>query len=138
VAITGNEAIGITVVVTEGFGRLTMARKTFDLLGRMDGQGCSINGATQIRAGVQRPRNPCAAPGRPGQPCRGRLRRGARHRQLHPVIREPYFGHLGTVTELPPELQKLETESHARVLKVRFSDGKEAVVPRANVEMIEG
>jgi hypothetical protein len=35
-------------------------------------------------------------------------------------------------------LQKLETESHARVLEVEFEDGKRAIVPRANVEMIEG
>ncbi|HEX7878228.1 MAG TPA: hypothetical protein VF720_02395, partial [Candidatus Eisenbacteria bacterium] len=138
VAITGNETIGITVVVTEGFGRLTMAKKTFELLGRMDGQGCSINGATQIRAGVQRPE--ILVPLLAGQANHaeadfaGGLDIGSSIR----VIREPYFGHLGSVTELPPELQALETESHARVLKVRFADGKEAVVPRANVEMIEG
>ena len=54
------------------------------------------------------------------------------------VIREPYFGRLGQVTDLPPELVALETEAHVRVLKVRLEDGgDEVVVPRANVEMIE-
>ena len=32
VAITGQRAIGCTVVVTEGFGQMTMAHRTFDLL----------------------------------------------------------------------------------------------------------
>ena len=55
------------------------------------------------------------------------------------AIREPYFGRLGTVAELPPELQCLETEAKVRVLTVRFDDADEvAVLPRANVEMIEG
>ena len=54
------------------------------------------------------------------------------------VIREPYFGKLGKVVELPPELRTLETEAKVRVLEVQFDDGTRAVLPRANVEMIEG
>ena len=53
------------------------------------------------------------------------------------VIRQPYFGKLGTVTELPPELQKLGSGSMARVLEVEFPDKERAIIPRANVEMIE-
>ena len=53
------------------------------------------------------------------------------------VIRQPYFGRLGKVSALPPELQKLESESTARVLEVQFSDGTKAIIPRANVEMLE-
>jgi len=53
------------------------------------------------------------------------------------VIREPYFGKLGEVSALPPLLQKLETESKARVLEVEFEDGTKAIIPRANVETIE-
>ena len=33
-AITGTEDIGLTVIVTEGFGEIAMARKTFDLLAK--------------------------------------------------------------------------------------------------------
>lgn len=138
VAITGNETIGITVIVTEGFGRLTMARKTFDLLGSMDGQVASINGATQIRAGVQRPEILVPMTTVSADHLEADFAGGLDIGSSIRVIREPYFGHLGNVTELPPELRALETESHARVLKVRFADGKEAIVPRANVEMIEG
>jgi hypothetical protein len=44
---------------------------------------------------------------------------------------------LGKVSGLPPELQKLESESLARVLEVEFHDGTKAIIPRANVEMLE-
>ena len=53
------------------------------------------------------------------------------------VIRHPYFGRLGTVTGLPSPLQKLESESMARILEVEFASGEKAIIPRANVEMIE-
>jgi len=54
------------------------------------------------------------------------------------VIREPHFGRIGTVIDLPPELQELESGSKARVMVVEFADDHtRAVVPRANVERIE-
>ena len=55
VAITGSEEIGITLVITEGFGKIAMAEQTFTLLKAREGMKTSINGATQIRAGVVRP-----------------------------------------------------------------------------------
>jgi hypothetical protein len=53
------------------------------------------------------------------------------------IIREPYFGIIGTVTDLPSELQKIGSESHVRVLKVKIDGGEELTVPRANVEILE-
>ena len=53
------------------------------------------------------------------------------------VIRVPYFGKIGKVVALPPELEKLESETSARVLEIEFLDGTRAIVPRANVEIIE-
>jgi hypothetical protein len=139
VAITGSEEIGLSVVVTEGFGRMTMAERTFDLLKSRQGMKTSISGATQIRAGVIRPEvvipldGAAAAEGDSGgNPSTG-LVVGSAVR----VIREPYFGRIGKVTDLPPELQKLETEAMVRVLAVEFEDGSTAVIPRANVELIE-
>ena len=54
------------------------------------------------------------------------------------VIRDPYFGLLGEVSALPAEPAVLGSGSRARVLEVRFPGGATAVVPRANVELIEG
>jgi len=137
VAITGSEAIGLTVIVTEGFGRLTMAKKTFELLKAMDGRTASINGATQIRAGVQRPEIIVPVTEESAHSVESGFAGGLEIGSSIRVIREPYFGHLGTVADLPAELQPLETEASVRVLKVKFADGTEATVPRANVEMIE-
>ncbi|MFM7841122.1 MAG: hypothetical protein ACKO9T_04520, partial [Nitrospira sp.] len=55
VAITGTEQIGFTLILTEGFGTIPMAAKTFALLSKHAGQNASVSGATQIRAGVIRP-----------------------------------------------------------------------------------
>jgi hypothetical protein len=137
VAITGHEEIGITLMVTEGFGRMPMAKRTFDLLSSLAGQEASMNGATQIRAGVQRPELivPSASTARDDQAQvhTGGIEIGTPIR----IIREPYFGRLGTVSELPSELQPLETEARVRVLEVDLG-GERVVLPRANVEMIEG
>ena len=139
VAITGSEDIGITLVVTEGFGQISMAGKTFDLLKAHQGQMACINGATQIRAGVIRPEvviplvGDQAAKNDEKEASISGLTVGSPVR----VIRHPYFGRLGQVVDLPSPLQKLESESKARVLEVEFENGNRAVVPRANVEMIE-
>ena len=139
VAITGSEDIGVTLVVTEGFGQINMAHKTFDLLKRNEGRMVCINGATQIRAGVIRPEVVVtlaaeeAAIRPPDETILG-LEIGSPVR----VIRHPYFGKLGKVSALPAPLAVLESESKARILEVQFDDGLKAMVPRANVEMIEG
>ncbi len=142
VAITGSEEIGITLVITEGFGSIAMAEQTFTLLKAREGMQTSINGATQIRAGVVRPEILIPfAPDAEGKASdtvdgekEGILEVGSSVR----IIREPYFGRLGRVTELPVELQNLETEAHVRVLRVEFENGEQTTLPRANVETIEG
>ena len=141
VAITGSEEIGITLVITEGFGHIAMADQTFTLLKAREGMKTSINGATQIRAGVVRPEIviPLGSDtieteeeGKDGS-LDGVLEIGSSVR----IIREPYFGQLGRVTELPVELQNLETEAQVRVLRVELEDGQQTTLPRANVEAIE-
>ncbi|MCE2400177.1 hypothetical protein J4G08_04735 [Candidatus Poribacteria bacterium] len=137
VAITGSEELGITLVITEGFGSIEMAERTFALLKAREGMKTSINGATQIRAGVVRPEIviPFVSEDEDttADALVGMLEIGSPVR----VIREPHFGKLGRVTELPIELQQLETEAEVRVLQVEFEDGEKITLPRANVETIE-
>ncbi len=140
VAITGSEDIPITLIITEGFGHIPMARKTFALLRKYDGHGASINGATQIRAGVIRPEVVIKQPEPPEEIKRKAAKiemKGLELGSLVRVIRVPYFGKIGKVVELPAELQQLESETRARVCEVEFEDGTRATVPRANLEMIE-
>jgi len=139
VAITGNEKKGITLVVTEGFGEINMAQKTYDMLKSKEGQVACINGATQIRAGVIRPEVviPTAEDIKEASFVKKAENVGLGAGSPVRVIREPYFGKLGKVSDLPAPLQALESESHARVMEVEFPDGEKVIVPRANVEAIE-
>lgn len=140
VAITGTEQVGFTLILTEGFGTIPMAQKTFALLSAHAGEQASISGATQIRAGVIRPEiiipKPAgtAAGVRPAQPQREGIQLGDPVR----IIRDPLFGKIGQVSALPSDLQKIPTESEVRVLEVQFADGSKAVIPRTNIEVIEG
>ena len=124
--------------MTEGFGKITMARKTFELLSKFQGRKTSIHGRTQIRAGVIRPEIiiplefdekelvvkeaslPVLEPG-----------------TLIRVIRQPNFGKIAKVTGMPEELTKVESETLVRVLEAQFEDGSKMILPRANVEVIE-
>jgi len=139
VAITGGERFGLTLVVTEGFGRIAMAPATFALLSSKTGRHASINGATQIRAGVIRPEvvvthdDDSGPTGRWVPPEPKGIQLGDQVRG----IRTPYFGRLGRVVSLPVDPVVLGTESKARVMEIEFDGGDRALIPRANVETIE-
>ena len=136
VAITGSERCGLTLIVTEGFGEIAMARRTFDLLASHRGRLACVNGATQIRAGVLRPEVIVpldrAAP-EAAADVDGELRAGAPVR----IVRDPHFGLIGRVAALPEQPETLESGSRARVLQVALEGGRTVTVPRANVERIE-
>lgn len=136
VAITGQEKVPTTLIVTEGFGIMRMAHRTFSLLQSLEGRVASINGATQIRAGVIRPEiivpasdDSQVSVGQDDQS----LDIGTRLR----IIREPYFGMLGKVSALPPEPVVIESGAKVRILSADLEDGRTVSVPRANVEIIQ-
>lgn len=135
VAVTGTEGLATTLVVTEGFGDIAMARATYELLASLAGKTASVCGATQIRAGVIRPEvvvpGTHAAPGEDA--VAGGLEVGAPVR----CIRAPYFGRIGKVAALPVELATMPSETKVRVLEVDLGGGEVIRVPRANVEVIE-
>jgi hypothetical protein len=137
VGITGQEDIGVTVILMEGFGKLDMRAEAFNLLKALEGRRASINGATQIRAGAIRPEIIVTFPGydqslakmivldeelSPGQQVR--------------LINAPYFGHKGTVMTLPRDPVVIETQAKVPVVEIRLESGATVLVPRANVEVI--
>ena len=144
VAITGSEDINITIIITEGFGQIRMAQKTFEILKHREGSVASINGATQIRAGVVRPEiivpyneEDTSDINAESRSSAGKESAGISIGDQVRIIRNPNFGALCKVKALPSELQTIETEAMARVLDVEFPDGQTAIVPRANIEAIE-
>jgi hypothetical protein len=139
VAITGNEKLGVTLIVTEGFGALPIAQKTFGLLKERAGNRASISGATQIRAGVIRPEiiitdldgdweKQTEAPADLELAIDAPVR----------LIREPYFGRLAKVVGLPVQPERIPSGAKVRVAEVELTDGSRFTVPRANLELIEG
>jgi hypothetical protein len=139
VAITGSEQVGLTLIVTEGFGEIAMAERTFRLLASREGSHSAVNGATQIRAGVMRPE--ILIPLQDGVEVAGEETMAAGYLEIGRtvrIIRDPYFGLIGTVSALPAEPQVLDSGSKARVLEVTFGASGGVIIPRANVELIEG
>src|SRR3989338_2090872 len=142
VAITGSEHVGLTLVVTEGFSGINMAQKTFELLKKNAGAKASISDATQIRAGVLRPEiiiplRDETGKGNVLKPEDAKTGGGMKAGDLVRITREPYFGKLGKVKNLPVQPQVIETETKVRVVEIEFPDCSTVVIPRANVEMIQ-
>lgn len=135
VAITGKEP-GLTLIITEGFGKMNMSKRAFELLKKFDGFKCSINGQTQIRAGVIRPEIIIPHSLKMEDSSKEGGDEGITIGTPVRIIRRPYFGKVGRVLALPSELMEIETESRVRVLEVTLEDGKKVVVPRANVEIL--
>lgn len=136
IAITGGEEhVKTSLILTEGFGDLEMAGRTYMLLSSLVGCEASISGATQIRAGVIRPEIIVGRPkeGEAPKMLGTETAVGARVR----IIRQPYFGAIATISDLPSEPQVVESGAVVRVMQVTMSDGTEHILPRANVELIE-
>jgi hypothetical protein len=111
-----------------------MARATFELLTSLEGKQASVNGATQIRAGVIRPE--VIVSEMIGAPEEAAVVHGLEIGAPVRCIRAPYFGRIGSVSALPIELVTMPTETKVRVVEVDLA-GERIIVPRANVEVIE-
>lgn len=137
IALTGDEDISMTLIVTEGFGHIAMAERTSDLFKKCEGLEASLNGATQVRAGAVRPEIIVSKAfeklpyGKEEVKSAGGLEVGSRIK----IIRFPYFGMNGTVVDLPHDAERIETGARTRVLKAKLDEGDVVTVPRANVEL---
>lgn len=139
VAITGSEDKGITLIVTEGFGKIAMAERSFNLLKRCVGRWASVSGATQIRAGVIRPEIIIAdnVDSKPREEKSTAVSAGLHIGSKVRLIREPDFGKIAIVAELPSEAELIPTGAKVRVARVKLDDGRLLSLPRANLEIIE-
>lgn len=133
-ALTGDEDISMSVIVTEGFGKLEMGQRVFALLSNCNGMQASINGATQVRAGAIRPEIIIAREGQKETTSEktGVLQVGIQIR----FIRGDHFGMNAEICELPIRPEELVTGAHARVLRAKLPSGEIVTVPRSNVEVL--
>lgn len=126
-----------TIVLVNGFGNLPLADETYAELAGLAGRTASLDGTTQLRAGVVRPEVivPVAAEDqvseRPAAPAA--LAPGMRVM----IIREPGFGVIGRVKSLSSRPQPAASGALAAMAVVAAeSDGREWVVPQANLKVI--
>ena len=137
VAITGTEKLNTALIVTEGYGSIPMSEATYSLLKENVGNAASINGATQIRAGVIRPEIVIPLENsNTDNDSESKMPEGIQEGSTVRVIRSPNFGKIGKVTSLPSELNKMESETMVRVAEINI-DGSNFLIPRANLEMVE-
>jgi hypothetical protein len=116
---------------------LAMSNRAFNLLRSLEGRMASINGTTQIRAGVMRPEIIIPNVSEASEFSSEDITTGMKPGTLIRIIREPNFGKIATVVSLPVNLQKVDSGSSVRVVVVKLEDGSEVSIPRANVEVIE-
>jgi len=144
VGITGQEDIDLTVILTEGFGTMPMAGDTFEFLRAAEGREVSINGSTQVRAGVIRPEIIIPlddSKAGPAQPLEELLTRRESERGEPGVgskvrmVRNPKFGQWGRIVSLPEEPVIFETEARLPAAEVELEDGTRVFIPLANLEV---
>ena len=135
VAITGDEKVPMTVIVSEGFGNLSFSDRIIETLTPLEGRTCSVTGATQVRAGAVRPE--IIVPHAEVQESAALQEVGASLEigSAIRLIRFPHFGKRATICELPEQPERIATGAFVRVLRARM--GNEVItVPRSNVEVI--
>ena len=148
IALTGDEDLSMTLIITEGFGAIPLNSRLLELLRLAEGKRGSINGATQVRAGALRPElitsptdnvndlSPSSANSTKQSTNSLDDKNGLSLGSKVRMIRVPFFGMRGTVVELPHELARIETGALARVAKIHVEQtGEEVIVPRANLEV---
>lgn len=133
-ASTGDEKIGLTLVLTEGLGSLAMADHTFELLTTLEGAMVSVNGATQIRAGVMRPEI-IALPKGSGQAVASRGKSMGVDDRIR-IVRGEAFGKVGRIISVPSRPALIGSGAKALVFEVETENGARITVPRPNVEPV--
>jgi len=136
VSITGDENVPFTLIITEGFGRLTLSPRIMKLAEQLDGKEVSIKGATQVRAGAMRPEMIVPDPEAFLEDVEHLLESSLHVGSTVRVIRVPFFGEFAEVVELPNEPETVPSGAVVRVLRLKRSSGEVVTVPRANVEII--
>lgn len=133
VAITGHEKTKLTIILTEGFGNIPINNKTYNILKKINNKFVSINGQTQIRAGVIRPEiiQVNSDTQQTEELNENELKIGSKVR----IISEPYLCQYGTVTNIFDKPITLETNATVNCVEIDISK-KKVVIPRTNIELI--
>lgn len=139
VSITGDEELSMTLIITEGFGELAISDRIRSLCNQFEGEEASINGATQVRAGAMRPEIIISHNKKQDTELEQKEKEQDNSLEIGKmvrIIRVPFFGLSAKVIEMPNQPQEIPSGAKVRVVKVRFEDGREEFIPRANLELL--
>jgi hypothetical protein len=127
----------MTLIVTEGFGRIPMARRAFELLAAYDGQEVAVDGTTRLRGGLARPEIIVplgrATAVRPPSVAPPAIATGATVRLLAP----PYLGTIAKVASLAQGRQQIDSGLNVPAASVVLLDGARIWIPLVNLEVLE-
>lgn len=135
VAVTGNEKIPLSLIVTEGFGSLPISEHIEKALAPVDGRTGSLNGATQVRAGAMRPEIVVSRDDTALEASAPQLEKSLDIGTTVRLTRFPYFGKFGIIKELPAKPERIDTGAEVRVARVEIENQVTVTVPRANLEV---
>ncbi|MBN2390694.1 MAG: hypothetical protein JXR84_08225 [Anaerolineae bacterium] len=128
------ETIEFPIVTTEGISTAPMSQAFFDLLRSLDGREVSVCGRMRYRWGTERPYVMVPMPARGATPVNPEtpLIVGSRVR----VLRGPYTGVSGTVSDIPKSLVQLETGARLPGVQIDLGGKEFALVPFVNLERL--
>lgn len=128
--------LGLTLVITEGFGSQPMATPLFELLASHDRQEALIEGGTRLRAPMQRPRVVIPLSSRTAgvqiEPPRPVIRSGATVRLLDSA----HLGQIGQVRSVSAAPRRLASQVRTAAVDVALEDGTLLQLPRTDVEVL--
>ncbi|MBF0547217.1 MAG: hypothetical protein HQM08_22445 [Candidatus Riflebacteria bacterium] len=134
--LTGDEKLGFSIILTEGFGRLTVNEVVYRILSENSGKIASINASTQVRAGVKRPiivfPKALSNVQKVEHPdCAFSIG------QIVRITAGKHFAAIGKISEIPSGFFEIETEASVKIAKVKIKGFDDSIiVPLKNMEIL--
>jgi hypothetical protein len=127
----------LTLVVVEGFGRVPMAAKAWELLAAHDGGEVAVDGTTRLREGLVRPEVIVPLPRAGGVAPYETTAPAIGVRSLVRLIAPPYLGRVGRVLTVSQGKQPVPSGINTTAAEVQLPDGATIWVPLADLEVLE-
>jgi hypothetical protein len=127
----------LTIILIEGFGRLPMTTKAWELLAAHDGEEVAVDGTTRLRGGLARPEIIVPLPRATGVLPYESTAPPLKPRALVRLIAPPYLAQTARVLALSQGKQPLDSGLSTNAAHVELRDGRQVWVPLADLEVIE-
>ncbi len=125
------------ILLTEGFGNMSMNPTTFNILEEFDGQQVTVDGHRPNRWETRYPEVLINVQGRDGQrPTRPNVMLSLRAGMSVRLTREPFLGQTGSIINLPKKPVLLDNGLRVPCAEVQLVAGETLFVPLANLEIL--